>query len=74
MVFLLMQRGRTESKQYRKVLTSDLSFTIIGERKVTLVCLEVIMASGTKEGILEDALEQVEEFSRHFIRVYGQEG
>ena len=30
-----------------RALTSDLSFTIIGERKVTLLCAEVIMAGGT---------------------------
>ncbi len=44
-------------KHARKALTSDLSFTIIGERKVTLLCVEVIMASVTKERILEAALE-----------------
>ena len=38
-------------------MTSDLSFTIIGERKVTLLCMEVIMANDTKERILEAALE-----------------
>ena len=38
-------------------MTSDLSFTIIGERKVTLLCAEVIMAGGTKERILTAALE-----------------
>ena len=38
-------------------MTSDLSFTTMGERKVTLLCVEVIMASDTKERILEVALE-----------------
>ena len=38
-------------------MTSDLSFTIIGEREVTLLYEEVIMASDTKERILEAALE-----------------
>ena len=38
-------------------LTSDLSFTIMSERKVTLPCMEVIMANDTKERILEAALE-----------------
>ena len=30
-------------------LTSDLSFTIMGERKVTLLCMELVMANDTKE-------------------------
>lgn len=38
-------------------LTSDLSFTIMGERKVTLLRMEVIMANDTKERILAVALE-----------------
>ena len=38
-------------------MTSDLSFTIIGERKITMLCVEVIMANDTKERILEAALE-----------------
>ena len=38
-------------------MTSDLSFTIIGERKVTPLCMEVIMANDTKERILAAALE-----------------
>ena len=38
-------------------MTSDLSLTIIGERKVTLLCMEIIMANVTKERILEAALE-----------------
>ena len=38
-------------------MTGDLSFTLIGERKVTLLHLEVIMANDTKERILEAALE-----------------
>ena len=38
-------------------MTSDLSFTIIGERKVTLLCVEVVMANDTKERILAAALE-----------------
>ena len=38
-------------------LTSDLSFTIMGERKVTLLRMEVIMANDTKERILATALE-----------------
>ena len=38
-------------------LTSDLSFTIMGERKVTLLRMEVIMANNTKERILAAALE-----------------
>ena len=38
-------------------LTSDLSFTIMSERKVTLPCMEVIMANNTKERILAAALE-----------------
>ena len=38
-------------------MTSDLSFTIISERKVTLLRMEVIMASDTKDRILEAALE-----------------
>ena len=40
-----------------KALKSDLSFTITGERKVTSLCMEVIMANDTKERILEAALE-----------------
>ena len=40
-----------------KALTSDLSFTIIGKRKVTLLCVEVVMANDTKEKILAAALE-----------------
>ena len=42
---------------FRKALTSDLSFPIIGEREVTFLYAEVIMASDTKERILEAALE-----------------
>ena len=38
-------------------MTSDLSFTIISERKVTLLRMEVIMANDTKDRILEAALE-----------------
>ena len=38
-------------------LTSDLSFTIIGERKVTQLLREVLMANDTKERILAAALE-----------------
>jgi AcrR family transcriptional regulator len=38
-------------------LTSDLSFTIIGERKVTQLLWEVLMANDTKERILTAALE-----------------
>ena len=38
-------------------MTSDLSFAIIGERKVALLHLEVIMANDTKDRILEAALE-----------------
>ena len=38
-------------------MTSDLSFTIIGERKVTLLRMEVIMANDTKDRIMEAALE-----------------
>ena len=38
-------------------MTSDLSFTIISERKVTLLRMEVIMANDTKDRILEVALE-----------------
>ena len=44
-------------KKQCKALTSDLSFTIIGERKVTLLCVEVLMANDTKERILAAALE-----------------
>ena len=40
-----------------KALTSDLSFTIIGKRKVTLLCVEVVMTNDTKEKILAAALE-----------------
>ena len=40
-----------------RTLISDLSFTIIGEREVTWLCMEVIMANDTKERILEAALE-----------------
>ena len=38
-------------------MTSDLSFPIIGERKVTCLLLEVFMANDTKERILAAALE-----------------
>ena len=38
-------------------MTSDLSFPIIGERKVTWLLLEVFMANDTKERILAAALE-----------------
>ena len=38
-------------------MTSDLSFTMISERKVTLLRMEVIMANDTKDRILEAALE-----------------
>ena len=38
-------------------MTGDLSFTIISERKVTLLCMEVVMANDTKERILAAALE-----------------
>ena len=38
-------------------LTSDLSFTIIGDRKVTQLDAEVIMAKDTKERILMAALD-----------------
>ena len=38
-------------------MTSDLSFTIIGERKVTQLLREVLMANDTKERILDAALE-----------------
>ncbi len=48
----IMQRGDLfflYSKS--KYLTSDLSFTIIFERKITLLCMEVVMANDTKERI-----------------------
>jgi len=38
-------------------LTSDLSFTTIGDRKVTLLNAEVTMAKDTKERILMAALD-----------------
>ena len=38
-------------------MTGDLSFTIISERKVTLLCIEGNMANDTKERILAAALE-----------------
>ena len=40
---------KKKCKQLSKALTSDLSFTIMSERKVTLLCTEVIMANDTKE-------------------------
>ena len=40
-----------------RALTGDLSFTIIGERKVTQLLREVLMANDTKERILAAALE-----------------
>jgi len=43
-------------------LTSDLSFTIISERKVTLLRMEVIMANDTKDRILEAALEMFSQY------------
>ena len=46
-----------KNKIGRKPLTSDLSFTIIGERKVTQLLREVLMANDTKERILAAALE-----------------
>ena len=38
-------------------MTGDLSFTIIGERKITFPWMEVILANDTKERILDAALE-----------------
>ena len=38
-------------------MISDLSFTIMDERKVIVLCMEVIMVNGTKERILAAALE-----------------
>ena len=43
-------------------MTSDLSFTIISERKVTLLRMEVIMANDTKDRILEAALEMFSQY------------
>ena len=49
--------GRNELFVMMHGLTSDPSFTIISERRVTLLYVEEIMANDTKERILEAALE-----------------
>ena len=43
--------------KFSAVLTGDLSFSIMGERKVTDHLWEVIMAKDTKERILAAALD-----------------